>query len=221
MKYIFTLFLLTSFLSVSITAQDISEPNYALKTPQTLEVINIELSADLTIINLSIENRIEGGYFCIDKNSFLITDRGEKVKLSELIGLPLCPDSYMFNTIGEKKYFTLKFPHIHRETAWVDLIEDCGDNCLAVYAILLDKNLNKRINACFRELDSDRKDEAIVLFESLRKDLRGSNNPLLGSIYLNLITLYTEAGNNKKIDMLKSEFENSQFPHKELFVFSK
>ncbi len=218
MKTITILLMLTLLITIDIEAQKISDPNYALKTPQTLEVINIELIEDLTVINISIENQIEGGYFCIDKNTYLVTGTGKRVKMSELIGLPLCPESYKFNMVGEKKYVTLKFPGISREPGWIDLVEDCGDNCLAVYGLILDPSLNARINTCFRELDNGRQNEAIALFESLRKDLRDSNNPILGSIYLNLITLYEEKGNSEAVNKLKIEFDSSLFPHKELFA---
>ena len=218
MKNIILLLLLIIIISLNIRAQNLSEPNYALKTPQTLEVINIELTEDLTVIYISIENQIEGGYFCIDRNTYLVTDREERVKMSELIGLPLCPESYKFTMVGEKKYVTMKFPGISKESGWIDLVEDCGDNCLAVYGLILDLSLNERINICFRELDNGRQNEAIALFESLREDLMDSNNPLLGSIYLNLITLYEETGNSEAINKLKTEFESSLFPHKERFV---
>ncbi|MCD4770647.1 MAG: hypothetical protein K8R35_10830 [Bacteroidales bacterium] len=218
MKSIILLFTLTVTVSINMLAQTFFEPNYMLKTPETVNIIYFELNSDATIINLNIENRIEGGYFCIDPNTYIITDSGDKIKLSESIGLPLCPDSYQFRSVGEIKYVTLKFPAIIKKVTWIDLIEECGENCLEIYGITLDQNLNSRIDYCFSEIENGNSDNAIEGFESILLDQKEKNHAILGSVYINLIELYREYGMNEKANLLINELERSLLPHKELLL---
>ncbi|MDX2414721.1 MAG: hypothetical protein QNK33_05990 [Bacteroidales bacterium] len=203
-----------------IFGQSHFEPNYALKTPQTLEIINIDLQKDATILKLSIENMVEGGYFCIDKETYITTDAGVKYKLSKLTGLPHCPGQYKFKRVGEIVYVTMSFPPVPGTTQWMDLIEECGEGCLAVYGICLDRRINSEINICFRDMEKGRNADAIKRFESLKSELKDSNNPILGSIYLNLISLYKVTGNQNMSTQLINEFQGIIIPHKELFLKS-
>jgi len=201
-----------------LKAQSIFEPNYALKNPMTLEIINIETKDDVTLLNISIENQAEGGYYCIEPETYLITDQGEKLRLISLSGLPQCPDVYKFKRVGEIKYVTMQFPSIKKGTSWVDIIEDCDDNCFSIYGLSLDYSLNAKINICFRDIEYGRIQEAITKFEELRIELKDSENPILGSIYLNLISLYEETGDTRKSAELRTELRALIIPHKEKFI---
>jgi hypothetical protein len=59
-------------------SQTIINPNYSLKSHETLDIIKVEARPEATIFYMSIENRIEGGYYCADKNIFLIYPDGKK-----------------------------------------------------------------------------------------------------------------------------------------------
>lgn len=201
-----------------LKAQSIFEPNYALKNPMTLELINIELKDDVTLLNISIENLAEGGYYCIDPATYLITDKGERFKLSELSGLPLCPDVYKFSRVGEIKYITMRFPPIGKDSEWLDIIEECSDNCLSIYGLCLDIKINTEINIGFRDIENGRMDAALKKFEDLRSQLKDKGNPILGSIYINLISLYEENGNSARVAELKNELQGLLIPHKEKFL---
>ena len=192
--------------------------NYALKTPETLEIIEIELGSEATLVKLSIENRVKEGYFCADKNTYLITDQGFKIKLERAIGIPICPQIYKFKAPGEKLYFTLHFPALPIGTSWIDLIEECGEMCFSVYGITLDPVLNKQIDEGFSKLDAGMTDEAILKFESLLSTLEGTNQGILGSIYLNLITLYENQGRDQESKEIYEKLLKSNIPHKELFL---
>ncbi len=219
MKKIFIGIVLVCIFIVS-KAQSHFEPNYALKTPQTLEIINIDLQEDAIVIKLSIENKVEGGYFCVDRETYLTTEAGQRQKLNLLSGLPFCPKQYKFKREGEIKYITMSFPPMEEGTQWMDLIEECGEGCLAVYGICLDRRINSEINICFRDMKKGRNADAINRFESLKSELKDSNNPILGSIYLNLISLYKETGNQNMSTQLINEFQGIIIPHKELFLKS-
>jgi len=201
-----------------IFGQSHFEPNYALKRPTSLEILNIDLQKNATILKLSIENMVEGGYFCIDKETYLISDAGVKHKLDKLTGLPHCPGQYNFKRVGEKVYISLSFPPVSPTTQWIDLIEECGEGCLAIYGICLDRHINSEINIGFRDMEKGRSMDAINKFESLKTELKDSHNPILGSIYLNLVTLYNKTGNTKKATELSNELKNLIIPHKELFI---
>jgi len=202
----------------TLSAQSIFSPNYALKSPITVEILSIETVADFTTVNLSIENQLDEGYFCIDRNTYITTDKGERLKLSSLTGLPFCPENYRFTHKGEIKFFKMKFPAIGMNTAWIDLIEECGANCLSIYGLSLDLSLNAELNICFMDIEKGRIDDAVEKFEALRIKLKDSGNPILGSIYLNLISLYEETGESQKANELKNELSGLMIPHKEKFM---
>jgi hypothetical protein len=216
-KYFLIIILLISG-SVSTLAQSLFEPNYALKNPMTLEIVNIELKDDMSLLNISIENLAEGGFYCIDPLTYIITDKGEKFQLTDLSGLPLCPEVYKFSRVGEIKYISMRFPPIAKDTEWLDIIEECSDNCLAIYGLCLDIKLNTEINIAFRDIENGRMDAAINKFEEIKESLKGKGNPIQGSVYINLISLYEEKGNSARVAELKNELQGLLIPHKEKFI---
>ncbi len=218
MKKTILLIVLIAISAGELSAQSIFEPNYALKNPMTLEIVNIELKDDVSLLNLSIENLAEGGYYCIDPLTYITTDKGEKLQLSDLSGLPLCPEVYKFSRVGEIKYITMRFPPVSKDTKWLDIIEECSDNCFAIYGLCLDIKLNTEINIAFRDIENGRMDAAISKFEEIKVSLKDKGNPILGSVYINLISLYEEAGKEEKAIELKLELQNLIIPHKEKFL---
>lgn len=75
-----------SFIIISILSfsQQLVYPNFALAS-HPMKVTKISTSANKTIISLSIENQIEAGSFCADKNIFaqdVLT--GKKYRLKKI-----------------------------------------------------------------------------------------------------------------------------------------
>ena len=101
-------------------SQTISLPNYSLKSHETLEIKKIEITSEKTIVFLSIENQTTGGYFCADKNIFIIKPDGTRSKLISSSGIPVCPETYKFKAIGEKLNFILTFLPLKTGTGWID-----------------------------------------------------------------------------------------------------
>ena len=64
-------------------------------------------------------------------------------------GIPACPDQHRFKSIGEVLDFSLVFPAIPDEVKYIDLREGCDDACVSVKYILLDEEMNNRINEGF------------------------------------------------------------------------
>ena len=137
------------FLSGFLQSQTIINPNYSLKSHETLSIIKIEARTEATLFYMSIENGMEGGTFCADRNINIIYPDGQESKLVSTEGIPVCPETYIFRSIGEKLQFVLPFPPLRKGTEWIDLVEGCIDDCFSFYGICLDNDLNGRIENAF------------------------------------------------------------------------
>lgn len=206
----------TSLLN-GVFGQAIFEPHYSLKTPSTINLISLEMGGDRTILNLSLENQVLGGYFCADNNTYIITDNGERLKLLKAIGIPLCPGVHRFKEIGEILYFTLEFPATDPLPEWFDLEEDCGDLCFSILGIATDQGLNRKMDDCFQELDMGEAEKAASMFEQLLPQLEKSNHGLTGSVYVNLITIY-DSLNSPKAEYFRKRLNESSVPHRDKFL---
>ncbi|MEE4116956.1 MAG: hypothetical protein V2I37_12345, partial [Marinilabiliaceae bacterium] len=125
---------------------------------------------------------------------------------------------YRFKKVGELRYLTLTFPPLPQDTEWFSIIEECDMNCMAVYGICLDPEINEEINTCFSDIDKGKLAEAISRFEILRQDIIPESNPMLGSVYLNLISLYNDTDQPAKAESLIVEFNKLLVPFKQEFI---
>ena len=198
-------------------AQEIVQPNYGLKNPETIEVIRIRITGTQTLVDMSIQNQVRGGYFCIDENTYLEYGNGIKLKMQSASGLPLCPDSYEFSSIGEKVYFTLAFDKLPDGIDWFDIVEYCGDNCFSVLALNLDEDINEKINTAFNAMDRLEPEIAIETFRNMLPLLKSSGHGLTGSIYLNLVELLAANNLDDELRQLVSDFKASPMPHKQRY----
>jgi hypothetical protein len=201
-------FLLTGFLH----SQTFINPNYSLKSHETLNLIKAEAKPEATIFYMSIENRIEGGSFCADKNIYIIYPDGKKNKLESSFGIPVCPDSYKFKAPGEKLEFVLTFPPLKEGTKWIDLIEDCSDNCFSFYGITLDADLNKRIDDAFALVENDEPARALISFINIAEEIDKNNLGIEGLIYINIIKLAKETGDDAKAEKWYRKLKLSDAP---------
>ncbi|MGM0666811.1 MAG: hypothetical protein ACQETA_05780 [Bacteroidota bacterium] len=199
-------------------AQEIVRPNYGLKNPETIEVVRVRVSAEQTLVDMSIQNRVRGGYFCIDENTFIESAGGENLKLEKVSGLPLCPDIHEFSSVGEKVYFTLVFGKLPEDTPWFDIVEYCSDNCFSIIALNMDEKINERINAAFSAMDRLDPVEAIRIFSDMLPGMQASGHGLTGSVYLNLVELLAANNRDDELRKLVSEFKASPMPHKERYL---
>ncbi|MBK7626370.1 MAG: hypothetical protein IPJ16_04100 [Bacteroidales bacterium] len=191
----FIVILLTGYL-ISGYSQTIENPNSALKSHETLLISKVELSQEKTVVHFSIENRIENGNFCADRNIFLIDQEGKKYQILKTSGIPVCPDSYKFRNIGEVVKFTLEFPLLKSGTKWIDIIENCSENCFWFYGVTLDNELNKRIDEAFSKASTVTPAENLYLFKSILDDIDSQNLGIEGLLYLNIISAARENADN-------------------------
>jgi hypothetical protein len=81
----------------------------------------------------------------------------------------------------------LVFPPLKAGTAWIDLIEECNENCFSFYGVTLDDVLNKRLDDVFYKASKGEPSDNIVLFKSLLDSIASQNLGIEGSLYINII----------------------------------
>lgn len=218
MKRKFAIGILFLLLTGYLHSQTFINPNYSLKSHETLDLIKAEVRPEATIFYMSIENRIEGGSFCADKNIYIIYPDGKKIRLESSSGIPVCPDAYKFKAAGEKLEFVLTFPPLKEGTKWIDLIEDCSDNCFSFYGITLNDALNKRIDDAFALAENDEQAKALVSFINIAEEIDKNNRGIEGLIYINIIKLARETGNDAKAEEWYKKLKLSDTPRLAAYI---
>jgi hypothetical protein len=211
-KRISIIMVLIVFLSGFLQSQTIINPNYSLKSHETLNIIKVEARPEATFFYMSLENRIPNGTFCADKNIYLIYPDGKKSRMESASGIPVCPDAYKFSAPGEKLEFMLTFPPLRSGTKWIDLVEDCNDNCFSFYGVTLDNDLNKRIDEAFSFGENDETARALISFITIADEIDKANLGIEGLIYINIIKLSVETGDEKKAEEWYKKFKLSDAP---------
>jgi hypothetical protein len=215
---IVSILLIISGFTLPLFSQTIYNPNLGLKSHETLEISKIDFTTQKTVIYLNIENKITGGYFCADKNIFILYPDGTKSNLLSSKGIPVCPDTYKFKTIGEKLEFELTFSALKKNTGWIDLIEDCNDNCFSFYGICLNNELNKKIEAASHLAETGESAKAVLDFITIAKTIDAGNTGIDGLIYMNIIQLSKETGNITKASEWYAKLKSSDIPRRDLYI---
>jgi hypothetical protein len=201
-----------------IQSQTISKPNYALKSHETLEISKVEISTHKTVISLSIENKIEGGYFCADKNITIVYPDGSVNKLISSKGIPVCPESYKFKTIGERLTFELTFPPLKNGIQWFDLVENCSENCFSFYGVCLNSDLNKKIDEASVFAENNDPVKSMLGFIKIAGSENISNSGIEGLLYLNIIKLAKQTGNEPKAAEWFAKLKSSNIARREVYI---
>ena len=199
-------------------SQSILAPNTALKSHQTLDIKKIELSEEKTEVFLKVENRIDGGNFCADKNIYIVYPDGTRSLLVASNGIPVCPDSYKFKLPGEQLDFVLTFPPLRQGTVSINIIEDCQQNCFSFYGIILDNNLNKKIDDAFALAENSEPAKALVTFTKIADETGSANPGAAGLLYMNIVQLYKETKNYVKAFEWYKKLESSGLPETSLYL---
>jgi len=213
-----TIFIFLNFVILTGYSQTSLKPNYALKSLETLEISKVVTTAQKTIIFLTVENRITGGYFCADKNIFIIYPDGTRSKLISSKGIPVCPDTYKFKTIGEKLDFELTFSPLKKETQWIDLKEDCTEDCFSFYGVCLNNDLNKKIDDASVLAENKEPAKAVMSFINIAGTIDSKKSGIEGLIYMNIIKLAKETGNIQKAAEWYQKLKSPAIPRSELFI---
>lgn len=155
----------------------------------------IEATSKAVTFYLSVTNKIDNGNFCADQNIFMIYPDGTRSKLISANGIPVCPDTYKFKTTGESLDFVLTFPPLKQGTKWIDLVEDCSDNCFSFYGITLDNELNKKIEEAFLFVDNEEPVKGMISFMNIAEENDKWNPGIEGLLFSSVIKLARETGN--------------------------
>jgi hypothetical protein len=211
-----SLFLLYGW--ISSFSQTFLLPNSALKSHETLDIMKIVISAEKTQIFVKVENRITGGNFCADKNIWLVYSDGTRSLLVSSNGIPVCPDTYKFKSPGEQLDFVLTFPPVKKGTESLNLIEDCQDNCFSFYGVILDDDLNKKIDDAFALSENKEPAKALVKFTELAQENGNKNPGADGLFYLSIVKLYKSTGNSVKAGEWYKKLESSGLQETALYI---
>lgn len=212
MKLVISSFFILAASLTSLFSQTILHPNYSLKSHETLNIIKVEIGSEATIFYMSIENKREKGSFCADKNIYIIYPDGKRSKLVSSTGIPVCPDNHLFKAPGEKLEFVLTFPPLKKGTEWIDLVEECSDNCFSFYGVSLNNDLNQRIENAFSLAENNEPVKAMGSFISIAEDVDKRNPGIEGLLYINIIRLAVETGDEAKAKEWYKKFELSEAP---------
>jgi pentatricopeptide repeat protein len=217
-RQILLVFLIIISATKVASSQRFIQPGYALKSHETLVIKNIEINPELTVVSMSIENRISGGRFCADRNIFIINPDGSRIKLKSANGIPVCPDEYRFKRHGEKLDFTLIFPQLDPGTEWIDIIEECSDNCFLFYGVVLDNDLNEKINDVVSLAEEGQTGKSIAGYKEIISGLSGKNNGIEGALYSDLISLLMKSGNTQEARRWYDKMIASESPRLEQYI---
>lgn len=216
-KHSFTAVLLF-LLSECSFSQTFLQPNFGLKKPETLLIRKIEVTASATRFYMSIENRIANGSFCADKNIYIVYPNRTRSLLISAEGIPVCPDVHKFNAPGEKLEFTLTFPPLKSGTEWIDLIEDCPDNCFSFYGVTLDETLNMKINDAFFLEENEEPVKAMISLIDIEDAIDKKNPGIEGFLLLNIIRLEKQNSNEVKAAQWYNRLKSSGAPQLQQYI---
>lgn len=192
-------------------SQQIVNPNFAMAS-HPMKITKIESIDNQTIIELTIENQTDNGNFCADKNIY-VQDLGNKKKfqLIKSTGIPVCPDRYSFNFVGESLTFKLYFPKLSGETKYLNLIENCDQYCFSIKGIILDSEMNQSIDLGYNYYSSGKLDFALQAF---KQAIEKRTNYPFGFIHLNIIQILAEKNDFTGAKLWYNKILNSDFQDK-------
>jgi len=200
-------------------AQVFERPSFSLSSHPTLEILNIEKWEDQTVVNIRVKNQRISGSFCFDKETFLVNSLGtEEWKLTAMDGIPACPDRHNFKSIGEVLDFSLVFPAVPDEVKYIDLREGCEDACVSVKYILLDEEMNTRINEGFNLYEIGKLSASLQVFEDIMESGYDNYSPVFGTLYLYMMSIHYELGQSKEIRRIFNELKESSIIGRDEFI---
>jgi hypothetical protein len=215
-RTLFLLVLLQFLLLFPVHAQVYQRPNFSFSSHETLELQSIEVNDSLTRVYMSILSRKLGGTFCVDTNTYIRNSLGtEEYKLIESMGVPDCPEVHKFSIIGKKLNFILVFPAISKDLKYINIIEECPETCISIRYILLDNEINNRINQAFDLYEKRKMEESLKIFKDLMLSYNDNISPVFGTIYLYMISINYELGDSKEIHRLYDELQQSSIINRE------
>lgn len=205
---LFTILILT--LGLQSFSQAILNPNFILKSHETLDVMKMTRNADGISLQMLIKNaRDEGGSFCVNKNTSIIAN-GLSYKIESFENIPECPEVHEFEFTGDNLIFYLNFPPIPPGIKTIDIVENCNENCFSIKGLIIDSKLNDEMNYAFDYYESGMLTEALSAYKDLLKKYAGKEPAVEGLFYFYIITILSDIGNEKEADKWLEEFRTKR-----------
>ncbi len=190
-------------------SQDISHPDIAFKSHQTLELLKISRTSASTTLVVRVTSLITNGSFCVDPATVISLPNGEKLLLENTVNIPNCPQQHHFLNPGESLTFSLQFPSLPETTQCIDVLEGCDQDCFSLIGVITDPLLNEQLNEAQKLSAAGDFQTALKKYMSLLGTLSGQHLSAETGIFSRIIQIYHEEGNTKKvkewIDRLTSE----------------
>lgn len=139
------LFLLLLVSTMRAWAQTIVSPTYYRRDNISLEINEVERTAQYTIIKGVYKNVMHYWWACINNTAYLKDSKSGK-RYGTIIkseGLPVSPARHQFTKENESISFKFYFPAIPDDIEMIDMIEDeASSSAFNFYGIALKENLN-------------------------------------------------------------------------------
>lgn len=206
--------MLTSGMAVG---QSVQNPNYGLKSPLTAELVRVDFESDATVVWLTISSDINNAWFCIEKNTFLVTPDGEKLQLTDLKGLPYCPKTHKFKRPGDKVSVSLTFPPTGM-IPWFSVVEECLGGCLSFRGVVTDAGLNARLNEAYSLTVRGNNMAAYRIYEQIINETDSLNLGIEGSVFTALIMLDRALGRHATARNWYNRMMTSDTPDLKLYL---
>ncbi len=211
-RLLLLLFALILFFEGNAQTRVVLNPSVAEQSHRELSINKIKFYPDSTVIELTIINSLpEGGWFCIDSNTYI-----EDAK-----GISWCPQVYRFQQVGETLQFFLVFPEMEVEAEVLNLIEQCERACFSFRGIILDDKLNYDIRLFDEAMNcyvSNNLDKAIELFMNVVEDIPANPTHVYGYAYYHLVQIYLNKGDKKTAQFWVEQLERSGLPNRQYFM---
>jgi hypothetical protein len=119
---------------------------------------------------------------------------------------------------GERLDFLLVFPALKPGTEWVDLVENCSDNCFSFYGLVIDNALNSKIDDAFTLAEKNEPAGAMVAFIKIAEESGKVNSGIAPLLYFNIIKLARETGNSVKAAEWYNRLKTSGAPWADRYI---
>ena len=213
---ILIIFIVVSYIS---KAQVYVNPISGKQSHPELEITQIEITNENTVVSLKVTNKRDaGGWFCADKDIYLKNSKGTEIyQLIRSENIPTCPEQFEFSYQGQVLEFKLYFPPISNKIKFLDLIENCNNACFSFYGIILDNEHNEKIRLfekAYGLFQEKQFNEAIPIFEKVVDGELTIDSQIYGLSYYYIIMIYQEFKDNKKVDYWVERLKSSDFSDK-------
>lgn len=210
-------------LGLALAQRVVLNPSVAELSHPELVIDKISFYADSTVVNLTVENKLDkGGWFCADRNIYIENPQTrQRFVLKKSVGIPTCPNNHSFGRKGEKLSFTLVFPYVPSDLRTLNLVEDCNKSCFSFRGIILDDKLNADIKTFNQGMDyysANRTDKAIECFAKVIETIPAFPTHVYGYAYYHLVIIHLTKGDKETAKYWFDGLEKSSLPDKQYFI---